>query len=765
MKIQFLFSIAAALTLSLTSSLVSAQITTDNSLTIEELVNDVLLGEGVVTSNITYNGMPGDQVSVHNGSFDATGSNFLINEGVVMATSSIELINGGFSDQSENFQNDPDLVAISGFNMNNCAVIEFDFTVESDSVVFDYIFASEEYPGFTCSSFNDAFGFFLSGPGITGPFSSPAGFPGGSTNIALIPNSIYAVGVNSVNSGVPSGGGAPTTCLAVNPNFVEDSQYFIPNNPADPNSIQIQGHTVVFTARAQIQCGETYHIKMAIGNASDTALQSAVFLRKGSFTASGEVFLNVQPSLPGVNLEGTGFENVIVAGCFSPLIELIRPTGAPVGSIFVSYGGTAVEGVDFELGENDTLFTFGEGVDTLLYTVNTIPNPNAPDTLFLDFFVIFETCGGFDTVIASIPIIQPYEIQSATENVTITCPADSTTVTALGLGGVPPYNYNWVGETPGQSAFVPVPPEEFWYVVEITDQCEFQVLLDSVLVVNNIPPPLNVSIPGTIQPLCPTMPVTIGAIVADGNGDYFFDWSPVQSATNEVTVTFPQSLTVYLTVTDTCGTQVSDSVFVSYPIYDNLLLSLDLEKRTCPENPLAFVVNATGGAGEYRYAWTEEDNNGSYSVSDQPETDFMPEPGFSFVGVTVDDVCFRTVDNPFLLPYVSINEVSDTLKVVDLRKVPNVITPNRDQVNDFFAVPGLDIFPGTNLEVWDRWGTSVFASSDYRVGDIMAGYSNAFNGEDLSDGSYFFILNVNAGECVKTGYMQILGSNPPNAGR
>ena len=38
--------------------------------------------------------------------------------------------------------------------------------------------------------------------------------------------------------------------------------------------------TTVMTARAEVICGETYHIKICIGDASDTAYDSAVFLRR-----------------------------------------------------------------------------------------------------------------------------------------------------------------------------------------------------------------------------------------------------------------------------------------------------------------------------------------------------------------------------------------------------------------------------------------------------------------------------------------------------
>ncbi len=758
-------SFLAALLFPLLSA--NAQIVVDQTLTVEQLVNEIILGEGVIATNITFNGMPGNTVSLQLGSFTAFNTNFPIEEGLVMATANSQImVPGGAAGTVGDLQNDPDLLAIGGEDVGsirNAAIIEFDFTVESDSVVFDYIFASAEYTDYTCCTFNDVFGFFLSGPGINGPFTNNA------ENIALIPDTDIPVGVNTVNSAVENPQSFcfdAENCLAVNPNYVEDSQYFI-NNQQSNNSIStsLNGHTTTLKARYQIECGGTYRIKLAIGNANDPLFQSAVFLRKGSFSAAGTVFVNVQPSLPGVNLEGSGFENVVVAGCFSPLVELVRPEGAPLGTISVEYGGTAIEGIDYILGENDTLFAFSEGVDTLRFNITTFPNSAAADTVFLDFFVIYEACGGPDTVTASIPIIQPYSISSATENVTVICPADSTVVTAQGLGGVGPYTFNWIDQIPGEFSLVPVPPDQFWYVVEINDQCDFERIRDSVLVVNNIPPPLTVNIPTTAQPLCPTMPVQIFAQVTDGNPPYFYDWGPVEGFIDNIIVEFPESTDVFITITDSCGTVVTDTMNVRYPVYENISLTLDVTKNTCPENPLRIAVLAENGAGNYSYVWAEEEGNGSFENAGADITTFMPDPGFSYLEVTVRDQCFSLVSNPFLMPYMSFASAEDTMKTIDLRKVPNVITPNNDGRNDIFAVPGLDIFENTAFDVWDRWGTSIFTSTDYRIAAPGIGRSAAFDGGDQPDGSYFFVLNVNSGECVKTGYLQILGSNPPRVGR
>ncbi len=64
---------------------------------------------------------------------------------------------------------------------------------------------------------------------------------------------------------------------------------------------------------------------------------------------------------------------------------------------------------------------------------------------------------------------------------------------------------------------------------------------------------------------------------------------------------------------------------------------------------------------------------------------------------------------------------------------PNVFTPNKDGMNDYFVVRGLDLFPGSRLQVYDRWGKLVYEDDDYR---------NDWDGDDNPDGTYMFIVEV-----------------------
>ncbi len=63
--------------------------------------------------------------------------------------------------------------------------------------------------------------------------------------------------------------------------------------------------------------------------------------------------------------------------------------------------------------------------------------------------------------------------------------------------------------------------------------------------------------------------------------------------------------------------------------------------------------------------------------------------------------------------------------------IPNLITSNSDGHNDSFVIPGLG--NGVTLEIYNRWGNSVFRKENY---DEEA----AWNGTGESEGVYYFIL-------------------------
>ncbi|MBP9081169.1 MAG: choice-of-anchor L domain-containing protein, partial [Flavobacteriales bacterium] len=314
-----------AVTLSLAVVLdADAQLLPFNNAPPQQLVQNMLAGQGVSVSNVTFNGAPANTINDQVGSFNGTASNIGLDSGLVMCTGNVAVIQGPnlfggatYSPSAPSNSADPDL----GFfvNTQRCvAVLEFDFIPSGDSISFRFVFGSEEYPEYVCSQFNDVFGFFLSGPGINGPYSNQA------MNIATVPGTNVPVAINTVNPGVPGMfGGSGSTCAASDPNWQANSVYYLDNIDPDPffnptTTVQFDGFTVPLTARAAVQCGETYHIKLAIAHATDGSLDSAVLIEAGSFSSSSSLTASVATPMN----DGT-----LTEGCGEAVVTLTRPSG------------------------------------------------------------------------------------------------------------------------------------------------------------------------------------------------------------------------------------------------------------------------------------------------------------------------------------------------------------------------------------------------------------------------------------------------------
>lgn len=223
-----------------------------------------LVGPGVAISNVTYVGDP-----IGAGSFTGGTASVGFDAGVTLASGDIADTVGPTNDSGSTetqigSAGDTDLTALAGFPTGDAAVMEFDFTVPAGAttIYFRYTFGSEEYNEFVNTAFNDAFGFFVNGVNCA-VVPDPAN-PGGT----------LPVSVNTINNGNP--GGDPT---ATNPGLHRDNTA-VPN----PYPTELDGLTVPLTCMAPVDPSITNHMKLAIADASDLRLDSAVFIEAGSLT-------------------------------------------------------------------------------------------------------------------------------------------------------------------------------------------------------------------------------------------------------------------------------------------------------------------------------------------------------------------------------------------------------------------------------------------------------------------------------------------------
>lgn len=209
----------------------------------------------------------GSEYDVFN--IEYTGSNYSIacfqaDSGLIGVTNGI-LLSTGIAEQAIDYTNsinvstDVGTLGTSLFSpaVNyDAAILEFDFVASVDSLVFKYVFGSEEYLEYVETGFNDMFGIFISGSGFSG-----------QENIALLPNSV-AVSIDNIHS-------AGTNVIGNIFGAINES-YYVSNSSA--SQIGLDGYTVPLKAFASVIPGETYHLVVAIADVGDGVKDSGVFI-------------------------------------------------------------------------------------------------------------------------------------------------------------------------------------------------------------------------------------------------------------------------------------------------------------------------------------------------------------------------------------------------------------------------------------------------------------------------------------------------------
>lgn len=625
MNLRSAFFLAALVS----TGLLQAQLTGDPNPTALQLVNNVLLGGGVTASNVTFTGG-----TTGRGSFSAIGTNLGLESGVILTTGVVPDVLDPMSwGGSNGAGSDNDLVALSGQNINDKAVLEFDFIPTGDSLHFRFVFASMEYPVFVCSNYNDAFGFFISGPGITGPFSN------NSKNIALVPNTTIPITINTINSGSVGSSGTASTCAAADPNWQSNNVYFV-NNSNTP-TVVFPGFTTVLTALAQVQCGETYHIKLAIGNGSDSGLQSAVFLEAGSFASSGQVV----PTLTTGGLGLSANDSTMFEGCGVIPFNFHRMGDTTnTDTVHLIIGGTATPGVDY-YPPIPNMLIYQPG-DTVLNFPLTVPyDPDGLETVTIEVTEKI-VCSGQTVVNNYTFYIDQYpDLNVVTTNVSGACGQDydiGPTVTQ----GAGYYGYLWStgGTTP--TINVQVDTTTTFYVT-VTDTCSLAPVQDSITV--SIPnyPPLQVTVsPDLAIPCLQTDDISVTSTVG-GNSQFTYVWTlngqPI-GTTPTINVPAGPPLWYVLTAEEGCGHTAQDSVLVTtVPLPGIEVQNWDSTVFCIGDSVVLFPLGVSGGNGVYSYSWT----NSAGVILSNADTLLVGVPADSAYVLHVQDQCGYMADSVF----------------------------------------------------------------------------------------------------------------------
>jgi gliding motility-associated-like protein len=678
--------------------------------------------------------------------------------------------NSGSNGAAMGTGSDPDLqLLIPAHTVYDKAILEFDFVPISDTVRFRYVFGSEEFDEFCNSNYNDVFGFFISGPGINGPFSN------NSKNIALMPN----IPTNYVTIDNVCSAGAAYSWLNTN------GVYY-----------QYDRLTNVYTAWSIVQPCQQYHIKLAVGDAGDQIYDSGVFLEANSFSSSGLSY----------NISYSSFvDTVAVEGCNDAVVKfkLGQPSATPL-VIHYTISGTAIEGVDYPLVPDSLIIPPGQ--DSAYFIISPIQDGIVEPTETVKIAYVNTVCGTIDTILILIKDYTP--IQTTTTPDVNSCNGQDAIINVNATGGFNPLSYVW-SNSAGNTATVNVNPIlPTMYYVTVSDACNYSAI-DSVKVsISN----LSTIITNVDSISC--YGYTDGsATVLPSNGllPYSYIWSP----TNDITATVNNLAvgTYFVTVTDDIGCFATNFVILNSP--PQILLTLSPTDETCVflcdgeiatqltgnyNPPVSYLWNTLPSqsspnvanlcAGDYTVTVTYSPNNCQLTETATIETETLiyayfttdPNPPEGYVpftisfnstgtsgatsyswdfgdGTPVSNETNPTHDYPSMGNYTVTLTVSSgapnncisTYQIVVIViqpssiTIPNVFTPNGDGWNDFFTIEAQGV-ETINIDIFNRWGKKVFNlnATDFaeKQAKIPVWDGTSKSEGNCADGTYFYVIDA-----------------------
>ena len=638
----------------------------------EYLVNDILCDDGLTTSNFSSTGFASGI-----GYFDGFAANLGFDEGIVLSTGGICLpvpdCSVGAWQGGSGVQGDPDLeLALNAINLAwpvfNVTVLEFDFVANSESVEFNYIFSSAEYTSFTCSSYNDIFGFFLSGPGIAGPYSNNA------INLAYVPEPEGAVDYDdwlAVNTGIYT-----TTPVAVNtinagdliddpdcnnidPDFESYNIFWVDNEytgagwqgvnePQDPEftvastqtwvSPGITGFTTPLKAVYNgLECGETYHIKLAIADASDGGWNSAVFLEAGSFI-SPSVTVDPIPNINGPDL----FDDplAIYEGCAAAQLEFTALQNANYDiQLEVIFDGIAEYGTDYNITYNG-----GNQLDECINNEGQISQcvtiPAGQNVMYLDIEADYDNISeNFETlniIVNSIDGLCEQANLAVSEiffNLydqidIVVDPGDPPVIECIGdevllepfdisggyIGESGEYNFEWYDadgiQVSSENSILVNSESASDYQLIVYDDCQDQEIITNFSVDVIEYAPIEITVPNYYA--CDEETISIIPIIFGGSGNYTYVWpgDPCDCDTFDYIFDLDNGevQNVDLQIIDNCTEEIynfSIPVELESTVPPTAQINI-IGSQFCPDDEIVLDVQVSGSS-TYSYEWLNLD--------------------------------------------------------------------------------------------------------------------------------------------------------------
>lgn len=647
---EMLRKTTAFICLAVITTIGHAQISIDDTMTVQQLVEDILINSTCAEVS-NFSSSTGTDFGDVNGiaAFDANGSDFPFEAGVILTSGDVQNAPGPnltlHSDGGIGWPGDADLEAqTTATATNNASFIQFDFVPFVEEISFDFVMASEEYNDTFECTFSDAFAFILTDQ-TTGTIQ----------NLAVLPGTTTPIEVTNIRYEVPG------QCAAANEEYFEQynfqplSNASAPSIPANDSAIDFNGQTVVLTAMGTVTPGNDYTIKLVVADETDTAYDIAVFLGANSFNI-GDVDLGDDILL--------GDGNAI---CEDSVITLDTMEDDPTATFLWFKDGDLIDGET-----SPQLDISVTGLYRVEITYNQSSTCVAVDEILVEFFPNPEFDLGPDQLVC--------DEETYTIDATVTNPSELTNIM-----------YKWFKdgvEIASEITSMLDVNETGVYTAEVTGNgCIIaeDIFIEIVQFTVEIGDFINLCGEDDYE----IVPEIIGADATDAS----YLWSTGET---NATIVVSENGTYSVDVTIN-GCTESDDVEINFRTLPVVALGDILEKCTQDIETLTAMVSNADPA-TVTYTWFRD---GGELVGQTASTLEVEEEGIYSVEVS-NDGCVGT-DDITVMFYRNANCV-----------ISEGISPNGDNFNDFLDLQFLDKKKDiTKLSILNRLGTLVYEKQEY----------------------------------------------------
>jgi gliding motility-associated-like protein len=737
--------------------------------TAQQLIEDILIDSNCIENVIVTNVIGGDFGGTDQsyGYFDASGTSFPFQNGIVLSTGRLQNVDGPNTtlsdDDATGWSGDSDLEqALNENNTINATILEFEFTAIADQISFRYLFASEEYQegnANTCQ-FSDLFGFLIR--------------PASATqyeNIALVPGTTTPVKVTTVHPAIPNG------CAAQN-----EAYFGSWNNATAP--INFNGQTAVLEATTTVIPNQTYHVKLVIADEQNFRYDSAVFLEAGSFKlfsnlGNDKLLANSAALCENETLELNAFEpglstykwfkngieilgeinaiyEVVDAGTYE--VEVILDSGCESsGSIIIEYSenpevfdATLTE-CDFEMngfatynlydaatdlinGDNSLqvenfFLTLAEAELNTNPITNTSSFQNTPTNQIVYALVVNQNnCSSIAElqlrISTAVITIDPFEqcddeqedgftefnLNDVTATFQSMLPANATVSYYETLDDA----YNETNALASSFENSTIDQQTIYVRIESNSQCYAISTVDLIVLYTPILE-LDVTADNPIYYCLDSYPETkrlFGGVLFDLPSNYYYLWN---TGENTSFIDVNEIGTYSVTVSDPNGCSSSRSIVVVASEIANIN-----EVLIEGGNTYNTVTISVSGSGNYEYAL--DNANGFYQSSN----------------------VFTNVLAGFHTVYVrDINGCGIASKLISVLGFPKFLTPNNDGYHDTWKVNGINALfhDGITIHIFNRTGKLITS-----LNNQTPGWDGNFNGRPLPSDDYWYSATLIDGQ-------------------